>query len=150
MTTPPATGTVLPLSRATDPLVAGRKAATLARLAAAGFPVPPGVVLPAAVLDQSDGRVLSASIAAELLHMVSAWGEVALAVRSSGIDEDGAHASYAGQLTSVLNVRGPDALLGAVSRCWTSAGDSHVASYAGGQPLRLAVLIQPMVRATAA
>src|SRR3712207_6950812 len=37
---------VLPLQEATDPRSAGRKAATLAVLAAAGFPVPPGVVLP--------------------------------------------------------------------------------------------------------
>lgn len=152
MTTPPATGTVLPLTRATDHLVAGRKAATLARLAGAGFPVPPGVVLPAAVLDQSADRVLElpAGIAAELPGMVAAWGEVALAVRSSGLDEDGAHASYAGQFTSVLNVRGPDELLVAVRQCWSSASDPRVASYAGGQPLRLAVLIQPMVPATAA
>jgi pyruvate,water dikinase len=51
-------------------------------------------------------RDLPADVAADLLSSVRAWGDVPLAVRSSGVDEDGAHASYAGLFTSVLNVRG--------------------------------------------
>jgi rifampicin phosphotransferase len=151
-TTPPAAGTVLRLAAATDHHVAGRKAATLARLAAAGFAVPPGVVLPAAVLAGAPGQELElpGEIASGLLDMIRAWGDVPLAVRSSGVDEDGAHASYAGIFTSVLDVRGHDALLDAVGVCWSSAFDARVTSYAGARPPRLAVLVQPMVAASAA
>ncbi|HEY3004602.1 MAG TPA: PEP/pyruvate-binding domain-containing protein [Kribbellaceae bacterium] len=151
-TTTPATGSVLPLAAATDHRIAGRKAATLARLAAAGFPVPPGVVIPAAVPEDAPGRELSvpADVAADLLRAVRAWGDVPLAVRSSGVDEDGADASYAGLFTSVLGVHGDRALLDAVRACWRSAFDARVTSYAGSQPLRPAVLVQPMVAARAA
>jgi rifampicin phosphotransferase len=150
-TIPRATGTVLRLAAATDPQMVGRKAATLARLAAAGFAVPPGVILPAAVLEGAPGRKLElrAEVASDLLDMIRAWGGVPLAVRSSGLDEDGAHASYAGIFTSVLDVRGDDALLDAVGVCWSSAFDARVTSYAGARP-RLAVLVQPMVAASAA
>jgi len=151
-TTTPGTATVLPLAVATDYHIAGRKAATLARLAARGFPVPPGVVVPADVLDQAVGRnlVVPADLAADLLSAVHAWGDVALAVRSSGVNEDGADASYAGLFTTVLDVRGEASLIDAVHACWRSAFDAQVTSYAGAQPPRLAVLVQPMVAATAA
>ena len=151
-TTTHGTGTVLPLPAATDYRIAGRKAATLARLAARGFPVPPGVVVPADVLDQAVDRNLEvpADLAADLLSAVHAWGDVALAVRSSGVNEDGADASYAGLFTTVLDVRGEAALVEAVRTCWRSAFDAQVTSYAGAQLPRLAVLIQPMVAATAA
>ena len=153
MTTPtPATGTVLPLAAATDHRIAGRKAATLARLAAAGFPVPPGVVVPAVVLEEAPDRQLAvpADVAADLLDAVRQWGDVPLAVRSSGVDEDGAAASYAGLFTSVLDVHSDGALLDAVCACLRSAFDARVTSYAGSQLRRLAVLVQPMVAARAA
>ena len=73
-----------------------------------------------------------------------------LAVRSSGVEEDSAEASYAGLFTTVLNVRGDTALLDAVRECWKSAFNPEVTSYSNGQPPQLAVLIQPMVPATAA
>jgi rifampicin phosphotransferase len=151
-TTPPATGTVLRLAAATNPHIAGRKAATLARLAAAGFAVPAGVVLPAAVLERAPGRKLELrpEVVSDLLDAIRAWGGVPLAVRSSGVDEDGADASYAGLFTSVLDVRGDDALLDAVGACWSSASSARVASYAGARTPRLAVLVQPMVAASAA
>ena len=106
-TTTPATGSVLPLATATDHRIAGRKAATLARLAAAGFPVPPGVVIPAAVPEEALGRQVGvpAEVAADLLDAVRGWGDVPLAVRSSGVDEDGAAASYAGLFTDRKSTR---------------------------------------------
>jgi rifampicin phosphotransferase len=151
-TNPPTTGTVLALAAATDHRIAGRKAATLARLAAAGFPVPPGVVVPVAVLERTLGRRLEipTDVAEDLLNAVRAWGDVPLAVRSSGVDEDGADASYAGLFTSVLDVRGEAALLDAVRACWSSAFDVRVTSYAGAVAPQLAVLVQPMVAASAA
>jgi phosphoenolpyruvate synthase/pyruvate phosphate dikinase len=146
-TTTPTTGTVLPLTTATDHRIAGRKAATLARLAAAGFPVPPGVVLPPALFESaSRERDLPAEVATALLDAVWAWGEVPLAVRSSAVEEDSAEASYAGLFTTVLNVRGAAALLDAVRECWGSAFNARVTSYAGSEPPRLAVLVQPRLR----
>jgi pyruvate,water dikinase len=50
----------------------------------------------------------------------------------------------------VLDVRGDDALLEAVRTCWNSALEDRVTSYAGGRTVQLAVLVQPMVPATAA
>ena len=47
-------------------------------------------------------------------------------------------------------MRGDTALLDAVRECWNSAFDARVTSYAGSEPPRLAVLVQPMVAATAA
>jgi rifampicin phosphotransferase len=151
-TTTPGTGTVLPLAAATDYHIAGRKAATLARLAARGFPVPPGVVVTADVLDRAVGRNLAvpADAAADLISALRGWGDAPLAVRSSGVDEDSSGASYAGVFTTVLDVRGEAALIDAVRACWRSAFDAQVTSYAGAQPPRLAVLVQPMVAATAA
>jgi phosphohistidine swiveling domain-containing protein len=151
-TTTPGTGTVLPLAAATDYRIAGRKAATLARLAARGFPVRPGVVVPADVMDQAADQNLDvpADAAADLLSAAREWGDMPLAVRSSGVNEDGADASYAGLFITVLDVRGEAALVDAVRACWRSAFDAQVTSYAGAQPQRLAVLVQPMVAATAA
>ncbi len=153
---------VLDLRDATDHREAGRKAATLARLHRDGFPVPDGIVL---VVDAFDRALATAGsdtggagldvpeeTIAALREAVRRWGEVPLAVRSSGLDEDLDEASYAGLYTTVLNVRGGD-LLAAVRRCWASASGDPVRSYRvgprGGSP-RLAVLVQPMVPATAA
>jgi rifampicin phosphotransferase len=151
-TTTPATGQVLSLVAATDHRIAGRKAATLARLASSRLPVPLGVVVPTAVFDRVLGQNLDvpADVAANLLGAVRPWGDVPLAVRSSGVDEDSANASFAGLFTTVLDVRGDAALIEAVRACWRSAFDRRVTSYSGVQPPRLAVLVQPMVAATAA
>jgi rifampicin phosphotransferase len=151
-TTTPWTGQVLPLVAATDHLIAGRKAATLARLAARHLPVPPGVVVPTVVFEQALGQNVdvSAEVATNILDAVRPWGDVPLAVRSSAVDEDSADASYAGVFTTVLDVRGDAALIDTVRMCWRSASDPRVTSYSGVQQPRLAVLVQPMVAATAA
>jgi hypothetical protein len=150
--TTPAADQVLSLVAATDHRIAGRKAATLARLAARRLPVPLGVVVPIAVFERALGQNLDvpADVAANLLAAVRPWGDVPLAVRSSGVDEDSANASYAGLFMTVLDVRGDAALIDAVRACWRSAFDPRVTSYSGEQPPRLAVLVQPMVAATAA
>jgi rifampicin phosphotransferase len=158
---------VLDLRDATDHREAGRKAATLARLRRDGFPVPDGFVLVADALDRAPAAAgfdtnasaeavarldVPTEIATALRDAVRRWGDVPLAVRSSGVDEDLGAASYAGLYTTVLDVRGEE-LLAAVRRCWASAFGDPVRSYRvgpdGGSP-RLAVLVQPMVPATAA
>ncbi|MGR7027654.1 PEP/pyruvate-binding domain-containing protein [Geodermatophilus sp. URMC 62] len=155
---------VLPLQEATDLRLAGRKAATLAVLAAAGCPVPPGVVLSTTAF----GRAVAAGgggpdpcglrvpddVGAALASAVARWGDVPLAVRSSAVDEDLADASYAGLYTTVLDVRGTAALLDAVRRCWESASSTGIVAYRQAREERyrtgMAVLVQPMLRPAAA
>lgn len=72
-----------------------------------------------------------------------------VAVRSSGGDEDGAAASWAGQFETLLNVR-REALIEAVMRCWSSVVEPGALAYriACGRvdaPWGMAVLIQPMI-----
>lgn len=158
---------VLDLRDAIDAREAGQKAATLAHLGRDGFPVPEGVVLVADAFDHAltvaglAGRVSEEAvagldvpevIAVALGAAVRRWDGLPLAVRSSGVDEDLASASYAGLYTTVLNVTN-ERLLDAVRRCWASAFSEQVHSYRPrphNESARLAVLVQPMVEATAA
>lgn len=139
----------VPLAQATDPRRFGGKAATLARARLAGLPVPDGLVLDAdtvqAICTGTDRAMLDA-----LLGMIGGWG--ALAVRSSGLDEDGRHASFAGQHVTRLGVR-PTA--GAVHAAVTAVRDSATSPRALAYRTRLAlaaapavaVLIQPLLPA---
>jgi pyruvate,water dikinase len=134
----------------------GSKAASLARLAGAGFPVPVGVVVTAAAAanrDQTVARLRSA--AAEL-----GGPHQRFAVRSSATAEDLAGASYAGQYETVLEV-GLDELADAVRRVFDSAASVRVAAYRQAHPQAnaadpsgsgagMAVLLQVMVAAEAA
>jgi len=148
---------------ALDTAQAGAKAAVLARMRRAGFPVPDGVVVLADALraqldpDMSESELLAAPLDPSLRQaLVAAGGELSgpLAVRSSGIDEDGAQASHAGQYDTVLNVRAGDELVDAVRTCWASGLSAIVRSYRAGVgrdgDSPLAVLVQSMVAANAA
>ena len=128
---------------AMDGDVAGGKAAGLARLAAAGLPVPQGVVVPA---DTSDADLVA--VAADLAARFSGQ---ALAVRSSGVAEDLEDASFAGQYETVLNVPAEvAALTEALRRVRASATASHVETYRPGHDRSMAVLVMPMLDPTAA
>ncbi len=75
-----------------------------------------------------------------------------MGVRSSGVDEDGATASFAGLHETYLNIVGVDAVAEAVTRCWASASSEHALAYRrqqgrSGQSVRLAVLVQQLVDA---
>ena len=78
-----------------------------------------------------------------------------LAVRSSATAEDLPGASFAGQQDTYLNVRGEQALLQAVKRCWSSLWTTRALAYRARQGIdpatvSLAVVVQTMVRASAA
>ncbi len=76
-------------------------------------------------------------------------GTMAISVRSSGVSEDGVEFSFAGQYSSILNVRGLEALFDAYREVIASAFSARAMSYrrnAGMSPLDfdLAVLCQVM------
>lgn len=144
---------------ATDPAVVGGKAANLARLAAA-FPVPPGFCVTApAHARHTPGDAVPEPLRARITAAYAALGERCgladppVAVRSSAVDEDGVHASFAGMFLSCLNVQGVPDILAAIARCWASAADPRVLAYrsehgvAGGG---VGVLVQQLVPADVA
>lgn len=157
---------VIPLE---DPLCTqavqvGHKAANLARMLAAGFPVPQAVVLTTEAFEafaSGDGQGASAprdgqappDLDGALRQALARFGDAPLAVRSSGVAEDLAGASFAGQYETVLDVRGPGAVHEAVRRCWASASGAHVSTYRaqqGAESGSMAVLIQELIPADAA
>jgi rifampicin phosphotransferase len=133
---------------AADPEHVGAKAANLARCAAAGLPVLPGVVVTTAATDRwSPGEAPPAEVLDKLHTAVDALTRLHPApfvVRSSSTAEDAEHSSMAGRFRSVLDVADWDDLVGAVR----AVRDSAVLDGAqpeSGRPL--AVLIQPQISA---
>ncbi|MDZ4042593.1 MAG: phosphoenolpyruvate synthase [Eubacteriales bacterium] len=77
--------------------------------------------------------------------------ELPVAVRSSASAEDLPDASFAGQQDTYLNVRGEDAVIAAVRRCWASLFTDRAISYRiekGFDHLQveIAVVVQRMIR----
>lgn len=77
-----------------------------------------------------------------------------VAVRSSAIGEDGEHTSFAGMFDSYLGISGPERVLGAVRRCWTSLFSARALSYRLGrgvsaEDMPMAVAILELVSARA-
>ena len=142
------------------PLEIGGKGYALACAQRAGFSVPPFFVIPPAVCDTSRVASREFEVPEELRHEISLLtaqlclnGE-RLAVRSSAVDEDGLHNSYAGQLQSFLYVT-PGEVIPRIIDVWRSAYSEQVVAYRRQrgvtQPPRApAVLVQRMVDAVAA
>jgi phosphohistidine swiveling domain-containing protein len=129
-----------------DRTMVGGKAAVLAELFAAGFPVPPGLAVTAAALD-------AARLDARLAEAAGRLGGDRYAVRSSAAAEDLPDASYAGLYETYLNVPA-DGLAEAVRRCFAAAASERVTAYRGRQGgeagAAMAVLVQAMVDPVAA
>jgi rifampicin phosphotransferase len=119
----------------------GSKAANLGELLPAGFPVPDGVV----VFDGADP---------DPNDILRVLGDVAVAVRSSAVAEDLADTSFAGQYETVLDVRGPDALLKAIRHVRASAASARAQQYMAVHGVSgntgIAVLVQRMLTPQAA
>ncbi|GAB1763664.1 phosphoenolpyruvate synthase [Priestia megaterium] len=65
-----------------------------------------------------------------VIHSLSQFGEEhAYAVRSSGTAEDLPHASFAGQHDTYLNIRGKEAILEHISKCWASLFTNRAVTY---------------------
>ena len=127
----------------------GGKAAALARLSVAGFPVPEWFALTPAA-HRADPEMLRSTLEQELQRL----GPGPYAVRSSAIDEDGRGHSFAGQLESHLFVQAKD-ILGRIGEVWKSGFSDRVLAYRRehglGEPQGApAVLIQRMIDADAA
>jgi pyruvate, water dikinase len=118
----------------------GRKAHRLAALLRAGLPVPNGFVVTDPVVDPR--------VVAEHLRRLRAR---AVAVRSSGLAEDSATASFAGQLETVLGARGLDEVLAALLRCAASPRTDRARGYRAHLDLddesAAPVLVQELVEA---
>lgn len=147
----------------------GSKAANLGDMRIAGFPVPDGFVLTTDAFEifleenelgknSSYRSVLNAKIPKEIEEQLKSAYEpfktLSLAVRSSGIAEDLGEASFAGQYETVLDVRGFDALIFAIKRCWASVFSDRVLRYVAEKGLdqknSMAILVQHLVKANAA
>lgn len=93
---------------------------------------------------------MRASLEAAYEHFAKAHQVRFAAVRSSATAEDLEGASFAGLQETYLNVRGTDAVLAAIRKCWGSLYTTRVLVYRAKkgfdhQTIRLAVLIQKMV-----
>ena len=148
------------------PQITGGKAASLAQLRQAGVAVLDGIVITtdavqrivdaAMVNESADDEDPSscferAGFDPELGRIIrrhlSALGDC-FVVRSSGVQEDGASASWAGQLESIIGVGLGRDLERAIMRCIGSMFSERAAAYRGSRAdgaLRLAVLIQPVL-----
>lgn len=136
-----------------DPAQVGGKAGNLGLLARK-YPVPAGFCLAADALARHRQADYQASILLAYATLEGLVGEPepSVAVRSSGVDEDGSTASFAGQYETFLNVRGGGGVLAAVERCLQSAFAPRVLDYRlqndlNSTEIRLAVLVQQLVPA---
>lgn len=152
----------------------GGKARQLGLLIEAGLPVPSGAVIPTTAFQDAlraaglwgraadvartgeGAAALQAAVAAltwtpaqraRLIRAANALGSP-VAVRSSGVGEDGDQRSFAGQHLSVIGVD-PEDVPSAVLRVWASLYAPEAMAYRGGvgpAPGALAVVLQRIVR----
>lgn len=105
----------------------------------------------AKIRDAIVGCPVTDALADQILSAYEKLGDKPyVAVRSSGTAEDLAGASFAGQYDTYLDIRGADALLDAVLRCWGSMWTARVTAYRqdkgfGQSDLGIAVVVQTMV-----
>lgn len=152
--------------------IVGGKAFNVARLAQKGFPVPKGFCITTEAYDyfmdfnkisEKDenirDKIKEALMPPLLVNAIrdaymASLGEKPCAVRSSSPAEDLKSASFAGQYRTFLNVKGEDALLEAIRKCWESSWSQSAIEYRkkmgiGNKNIKMAVLVQEMLSAEA-
>lgn len=123
---------VIPLRSATRLAEVGGKAANLARLIAAGAPVPDGFVLTSTALQHfvAEQEALPPDVDSMVMDAWRAgFADGPVIVRSSAVGEDSEASSFAGQLDSVPNVTTADGLRQAILQVWASQWSTRVLSY---------------------
>ena len=123
---------VIPLGSARAVEGVGGKAANLARLIAAGAPVPDGFVLTNAALQHfvAEQEALPPDVDRAVMDAWSTqFADGPVIVRSSAVGEDSEDASFAGQLDSVPNVTTAEGLRQAILQVWSSQWSARVLSY---------------------
>lgn len=77
-----------------------------------------------------EGIAIPKDIEEEIAEYLSKYGdECAYAVRSSATAEDLPNASFAGQQDTYLNIKGKDAILKHIARCWASLFTDRAVTY---------------------
>ncbi|MDH5525776.1 MAG: phosphoenolpyruvate synthase [Nitrospirota bacterium] len=110
-----------------------------------------GERLRALVADAPVPPAIAAAIADAYTKLSAGCGDLDVAVRSSATAEDLPDASFAGQHESYLHIRGQEALLDAVRRCWASLFTDRAIVYRihngfDHMQVSLSVAVQQMVR----
>jgi pyruvate,water dikinase len=141
----------VPLASALDEARFGGKAVSLGLALRATLPVPDGFALDVELVE---AVVRSEAAARELLESTFVALGGPAAVRSSAVGEDAKDASFAGQHTTILNVRSLDALTGAVGEVYRSAHSASALSYRRrlgieGAP-RIGVVVQQLIEPVSA
>jgi pyruvate,water dikinase len=150
------TRTLADLRRA-DEADFGGKSAALGELLAAGIRVPAGFALSCSAYELAKrDPPMPDVVRAEIAGAYAELGEdPPVAVRSSAIGEDSAEATFAGQQTTALWVRGAASVCDAVRECWASLYSPTAVAYRArlgeqrGDPA-MGVTVQLMVDATVA
>jgi len=93
---------------------------------------------------------ISERLREDIDHAYEALGRPEVAVRSSATAEDLPGASFAGQYSTYLNIRGEEELYEAVKKCWASLWNERAVSYRarqgiGSKDLAHGVVVQKLV-----
>jgi pyruvate,water dikinase len=101
-----------------------------------------------AIITAGMSSALREHISQALIHL----GDGPIAVRSSGLEEDGTQFSFAGQFDTYLGVQGVSATLEHVRKCWASAYSERALRYRHQHRLNLdcsgmAVILQHLIAA---
>lgn len=132
--------------------LAGGKGASLAGLFQAGFPVPDGfVILPAAFWQDELRPQAWAQVQEKLAALRADRADQPFAVRSSGLSEDSAAASFAGEFETRLNLTDDEQVRAAIEEVARSRHGEKVQAYSQARGLdaahEVAVVVQKLIPA---
>jgi pyruvate,water dikinase len=136
---------IVTLREAEDERRFGGKAVQLGAAIRAGLPVPDGFALSVDAVEEAD---------IDAIEMARKKLGDLIAVRSSGVGEDSAGASFAGQHATVLGVADRAGLVDAIAKVRASATSASALAYRAKLGLsdrpRIAIVLQKLVRADVA